>query len=743
MNGWGLSPRSLSLEYSDISRRSPPKGLAMLRLFSPLTLVAISLVTAFLLGGCSSAETRALNGDDHMSQGQHALALREYQVARRKNPGLFDIDRKIRGAQIAIYFEQGDRATDAFRWHDAERAYGEIRRLDPNHVNLAGRLNSLAIAHGNWFFDRGQRAMAQGNPTGAIHEFEQALAHHPAHPRAADSIVRAEREVAERRDRAELAYREGLAARDSGDLALALRRFDAALLLDSDHPGAALESVATGTVLVESYIAEGSRAAERGEWTQALTHFERALETNPRHPGLGARVRIARQEVEAAEWVASGEDALAHNDFERAHTCFERAMHLTTAPEEIEGRFLEARDGQTALLLAQAKREETAGRIEGAIVAYRGILAIHPDHPTVGELCTNLEQRFEDAEESFLLGQASFEEGDLFSARDEFERCLDSISGFRDVPARLSEIAGALALAEGLYERACLAQADGKLRRARILFEECIGVTRPFRDVDERLAATRSEVFANPGLPGRYDEGCRAQAERDFVRAVRCFDECEIERPGAEDVSTRLEDLRSTVARAQVLYTRGVKAESRCDLESARASLAECLELCHPFRDARERLDDIQAYIRMLNRAARFEGRLELVAARQLYLKVTARFSCHQGANRRLKELDQRLGEIAASFQSMQQAEAAGEYRKALGLALGIRTRCRPYRDLEIRVETLVLEADYADAIALEAHGNSVRAGRIFRRLAARAPQFRDVAERARKSHDRSRPKGR
>ena len=431
-------------------------------------LIAVMLFTLSLaVAGCTSAETRVSNGDLYMDQGQHALALREYQVARRKDPQLFDIDRKIRAAQLALYFGQGDRATDAFRWDDAERAYGELGRLDPQNPTLPGRLEKLAIARGNWHFDRGQKAMTLGNPAGAISEFETALSFHPGHPRAEASIARAEKELAERRERAEFAFREGLAARDAGDLAEALRRFDAALLLDPDHPGAAIESRATGTALVESLIAKGETAADRGEWTAALTQFERAAETAPRHPGLVARVRIARQEVEAAEWLASGEDALAHEDFGRAVTCFERAMHLTTTPEVIEPRFLVARDGQVAHLLTESERAQGAGEFESAILAYRAILTIYPEHPTVGDLCADLEQRFEDAEEFYLAGQAAFQVGNLLAAREEFERALDSIPGFRDASDRLVEIDGALTLADGLYERACRAQQQGKLRRAR------------------------------------------------------------------------------------------------------------------------------------------------------------------------------------------------------------------------------------------------------------------------------------
>ena len=706
------------------------------------SLRAVLLLALLTLVGCSSAESRAVAGDEYMLRGQHSLALREYQVARRKDPRLFEIDRKIRSAQIAIYLGQGDRAIDAFRWSDAERALGEVRRLEPDHPELPTRFERLAHARADWHFDRGQKAMARGDVAAAIPEFEHCLALRPDHPRAAASITRAETELKERRVRAESAYRSGIAARDAGDLAEALRRFDETLLLDPSHPGAALELESTGDALVEQWIAEGEAAVARDDWSAALGLYEKAHEFDPRHRGLADRVRIARNEVEALTWISSGEDALAHDDLPRAFTCFEHALHLTSRREAVESRFRDVRDLYARTLAERARTLEDSGEHDGAIATVRVLLDVDPDHPGAAAWLTDLTVRLDDAEEFLLLARSAVEHGDLIAARGHFLACLESIPDFRDVPARLAAVEESLQLAEGLYERACLAQREKKVRRARILFEECLAIARPFRDSEERLERMRERVFANPGLPTRYEEGCRAQARRDAVTALECFLECERERPGAEDVATRITDLRATLERARTLHRRGVQAEARCDLETASAAFAECLELANPFEDASARLARIEDHRLRLRRAERREGARDLIGAVNLYREVAAQYGCHTLSNRRIAELDRTLDEIGRETQEMAKARRAGEPRRALAIALGIRARCSTHPQIDETIATLTLESDYADAAAFEAQGNHRRAARLFQRVATQDPKFRDAAARARANLAECAPEG-
>ena len=695
------------------------------------TLLGTSILACVLLAGCSSPTARMERGDELARQGQYSHALREYQVARRKDPGLFEIDAKIDAMQVAIYLDQGDQAVESRRWRDAERAYGEARRLEPDHPEIEARFGRLALERGNWHFDRGQRALTEGDPTAAIHEFEQALVHRPDHPRAAEALARAERELASRRAKAETIYRQGLSERAEGKLEEALRRFEEALRLDRQHAGAAIELESTAVALVAFWIELGDEAARTQDWPVAVGHFERAHGRNPNAPGLHRRLERARLEVEAAEWIVRADEARDRRDWGHAFECYVKARALTCEPERFQERLEHARENLAQDIFAAAQAAEREGRATDALAGYRRIVEFHPGYRDVRQLCASLASRLEEAEFSYAEGCDACEAGDLLAARDRFAACNEAIPGYLDVMVRLETIRRSVELAEGLYDRACRAQRDGDPRRARVLFEECLALTRPFRDVEERLGAVRSVVFPSIDFVPGYEEGCRAQAERDVVRAVRCFERCETERPGYEDVNGRLQDLRGVVARARACYERASAAEERCDLASAREGFRECLELCSPFEDARERLGAVEEHLRLLRQADRHDHQRELLAARGIYHRIAMRYPCHSVAGRRIVEIDRECGSLDEDYEALEHAERNGQPRLALSIVVRIRERCVGFRDVEHRAVKLELEADYADGCAFEEQGDYVRAVRCFDRALARDPAYRDAKSRA------------
>jgi len=697
----------------------------------PLLRAAIGGAILLLLAGCTSPAARAQRGDELARQGQYTLALREYQVARRKDPGLFDIDRKIVAMQVAIHLAQGDQAVEARRWRDAERAYGEARRLEPDHPEIEARFARLAIERGNWHFDRGHRALTEGDPTAAIHEFEQALVHRPDHPRAAEALARAERELASRRARAETTYRQGLAERAEGKLEEALRRFEEALRLDRQHAGAAIELESTAVALVLSWIEQGDRAARGHEWQAAVGHYERAYARDPSSPGLHRRLERARLEVEAEGLLVRADEARDRRDWALAFECYTRARSLTCEPERFQDRLEHARENLAQDIFAAAQAAEREGRATDALAGYRRIVEFHPGYRDVRQLCASLASRLEEAELTYAEGCDACEAGDLIAARDRFAACHAAIPGYLDVTVRLETIRRSVELAEGLYDRACKAQRDGDPRRARVLFEECLALTRPFRDVEERLGAVRSVVFPSIDFVPGYEEGCRAQAERDLVRAVRCFERCEAERPGYEDVAGRLQDLRGVVARARASYERGAAAEERCDLATAREGYRECLELCTPFQDARERLAAVEEYLRLLRQADRHDRLRELLAARGIYHRVAVRYPRHSVASRRIVEIDRECSGLDKDYEALENAERSGQLRLALSIVVRIRERCVGFRDVDSRAEKLEIEADYADGCAFEEQGDYARAVRCFDRCLERDPAYRDARTRA------------
>lgn len=697
-----------------------------LRFRAPL--LAALLLAA--LAGCTSPETRALRGDEYARLGHHALALREYQVARRKDPTLFDIDAKIRTTQVALYLQQGDQAAAACRWRDAERAYNEVQRVAPDHPEIEARLEKLAVARGDWHFERGQKLLIGGDPAGAITEFEQTLVHQPNHPRAREALSRAEHELAERVRLAETRYQDGLMARQRDELEQAMRRFEEALRLDPNHAGAAVELESIGAELVLHWMDQGDYAAMSYDWPAALEHYERARQYGADTPGLAHRIRTTKLEITADEWVRKGDDAFARSDWGTAYDCFERARHRSVEPERFIDRYRSARDRYAEMLFDDARSAEREGRYDDALAAYRRVSTFHPHFRDVQVVCRTLAQRLEDAENAYADGCHAVEGLDLMRAREHFLVCLSVVPGYLDARERVSQIDRELDLAASMYDRACRAQVDGDADRARILFEECLAITRPYRDIEERLDVARSVVFPGPDTNSDYVDGCQAQAERDLQRARKAFERCRDGDPEYRDTMVRLEDVVSALQRADDLYTQAFRAERDCELQKARDGYRECLELCNPYRDASNRLVKIDEAMRNLRHAHRLEAQMELVAAQKAYRQVSKRFDRHQFAKQRLHEIEQSLEQIDKEYRRLVDAEKRGELRVALSIAVALRDRCLGYEDVDERITRLEIEVDYQDAIEFESHDDHRRAVVCFERVVTRNPEYRDANDR-------------
>ncbi len=689
-----------------------------------LLIIALALP---LLSSCASPGGVMWDGDQHAREGRYTEALREYQVARRMKPELLEIDRKIRGVQIALLLDLGDRAIEEFRWQTAAGAFQEVRRLDPTHPDLDRREQRLLSARAQWHYDRSERALAFEDLALVLVELEQCLLLDPNHLLAKKLMRDTKSEVENRRARAETIFRVGIEEKSTGQLLNSIRIFEEVLTLNPDHVEAKEELESIGGSLDQWWIELGDRQSATGDWESAANSYEQATRREGSSVALFQKLRRARRESEALEASSTAEVALQKHDYEGAFRSLELAIHLTAEPEQIRTQFLRVQSTLAERLLETARDAIKEGRFNAAVCAFRRVTDVYPNHPRGRESYGHFLQRLEDAEIAFQSGYISFEQRDLSQAIENLTSCLELLPQFPHASDLLSLAERQLQLAESLYQRGRIAHEDGQPRRARIFFEECASIAWPFRDLEERLELVRSADFVRSGFPAVYQEGCRAQCERDFVRAVSCFLKTIESRPDSEEIATRLADSRSAVSQAMEFYSRAREAEGRFDLVSARNLYSRCVRACAPYRDAEARLVVIRNALDLLRRARRHEGRRELVAALSAYKDLAERFVDHPAARQKIVELEERLSELKRDEGNLLKAEVGGEPRRALAIAVSIRERCRDFQEIDRTYSRLLNAADYLDGQFFESSGAFELARQSYLRILLRAVDYLDA----------------
>ena len=439
-----------------------------------LQFFCVALLISF--AGCMSPEQRLARGDELYLQGRYSEALRHYQIARRKAPTLVGIDEKIHTTQIRVYIDRGDKCVQLRQWDAAQRAYEEVRRLDPDNGEIDERLDRLKVGRANHHFRRGQELMGRGNPFDAIAEFEQALALKPDHPRAATSLDQARRIKKDRETRAETAYQAGLRARDAARYEVAIRHFAQALKFNPHHVSAGLELRQAETSLVDGLIRDGDSSMATRRFHDALTAYQKAFERAPDRPDLASRINRAELEAQALNLVAEGDRALARKDWQQAFERFDAARRLTAEPEVFRTQFEQARNRFADDLYGTAQTHERAGRYDEALAVYGSIVGFHPGYRNVVRRHENLGRKLDSADEAYDAGCRAQQVCDLLTARDHFRRCVTILPGYRDATKRLDDVTTTISMAERLYERATRAETAREYPRARLLYEECLAV---------------------------------------------------------------------------------------------------------------------------------------------------------------------------------------------------------------------------------------------------------------------------
>jgi general secretion pathway protein D len=151
-----------------------------------------AVLLALLLTGCAANETYR-EGQRAMESGNTAEGLARLEEAYRKNPDDGEIRTAwTRAKQMAVEraLQRGDAARNAGAWEQAEAAYNEALRLEPETARAKAGLASLSLDRKHHIaLAEGEAAIKAGNDKLAAEKARGVLAENPAN-RAARSLLR-------------------------------------------------------------------------------------------------------------------------------------------------------------------------------------------------------------------------------------------------------------------------------------------------------------------------------------------------------------------------------------------------------------------------------------------------------------------------------------------------------------------------------------------------------------------------
>jgi tetratricopeptide (TPR) repeat protein len=670
-----------------------------------------------------------IRGDACYRSENYQAALELYTQARTTDPALGGIDERILNAKVRLELQRGDQAVARKEWDNAERAYTEARRLEPQNPDIAERAKQMAAARANEHFGKGQQLLGRGNPFDAIAEFEQALTFQANHPRAAKALERALGEKHDRETQAESAYQEGTRALGADKFEAAIQSFTAASNLNPHHPSAERELGQARARYAEALVADGDAALARKQWPEAAELYRKALSQRPGMPGVAQQVRRAEREGRGAKLVDDGNRAFERNDWKTAVDRYTQARELTADHETFAARLNTSRENLASDTFNLAQSAERAGNLEEALARYRSITQFYPKYRDVEERSERLDVTLRTARRAFESGCRYQEEGNLREAREQFRMCAELVPGYAKVAERQRSVDEAFAKAESLYSRAVQAESRGDRERARVLYEECLAIASPFRDAAARLAKIRDALVERSDLEGRYEEAVKAQTARDLERARKLFAACRQTQAEYRDVGERLKDVEASLQSAKDLYDRAVQSEEQSHLDRAKTLYEESLAACTPLADAPERLKRVKFSVDRLEEARALERQKRLFEAEERYQAVLERHKNHAEARGSVDRIQSTLAQCKKAYESMLEAQRKGNFPQAQSYASEIRKHCSGFRDVDERAPFLEAEVDYAHGCSLEEEKKYREALQVFDRLQKKTPDFRDVRD--------------
>jgi len=236
------------------------------------------------------------SGDERYSYGDYAASLERYREARDRLAVLEELGQD-KLAQAKVDAETAVESLNLNVARDAAELAGLIAAEDPAVQALAARVEILPQVAG--YIEAGDQALALDRFADAQAAYRAAAGLDPAHRRAAESLGRANREVASSVFRGHMSR--GFAALERQDFAAARAAFHEAGRLSPGDPavGKALAQVAnleSGKVVGTDLV----RAAElesREEWSEAVSIYETLLQQDPSL--TDARVKLIPARVRA------------------------------------------------------------------------------------------------------------------------------------------------------------------------------------------------------------------------------------------------------------------------------------------------------------------------------------------------------------------------------------------------------------------------------------------------------------
>lgn len=236
------------------------------------------------------------SGDERYSYGDYADSLERYREARDILAGLEQLGRD-KLAQAKTDAAAAIESLNLVVAQDAAGLAGLIAPEDAEVQALSARAEVLAQVAGH--IETGDQALELGRYADAQAAYRAATALDPAHLRAAESLARANREVASGVFRAHMSR--GFAALERQDFDAARAAFHQAGRASPGDPavGKALAQVANleGGKVVGTDMVRAAELESREQWSEALTIYEALLQQDPSL--TEARVKLIPAQVRA------------------------------------------------------------------------------------------------------------------------------------------------------------------------------------------------------------------------------------------------------------------------------------------------------------------------------------------------------------------------------------------------------------------------------------------------------------
>jgi serine/threonine-protein kinase len=486
-----------------------------------------------------------------------------------------DVQRQAPVTKAKRLVVEAEQAFSRGEYAEAVRILGEAQELNPADTQARNlkvkalreqdRVKELRDA-----LSSGQRAMKQGDLTGAEQELHRVLQLDQNNPQAAELLeqIRQDRLSRERDFRLKEALWQTDNLVSEGKYEEAQSRL---LELQQDFPSSdevqlklqALDPLIQSGTLVQA----GEHAFNQGEYAEAVRALTEALELNPQNDqarDLRDRALQERDRLrQVREALSSGQRAMRQGDTTAAEREFERALELdptntqassllgqvrqAQAAREREGRFREALQ-QTDNLVAEGKLDD----------AQRALLELQQEYPD----STEIDQKLLALDQQMKLGrlmvggQQAFDQGEFGEAvriLTEAQELAPNDERVRELKGRavqqrdlLRQIREAISAGQKAMRQGDAGAAEREYRRALQLDPNNSQATKLLAEVQKERQAREREQRLNEGL---------SQAEhlisgRKFDEAQRKLTDLQQAYPDADEVQQKLQALIQRKAEA-------------------------------------------------------------------------------------------------------------------------------------------------------------------------------------------------